>query len=52
MDIQTILVFLLFGVAIVYVGRLVFKSVQSKKDGCGGCGKCGVDFSDIKTPKK
>lgn len=52
MDIQTILVFLLFAVALVYVGRLVFKSLQVKKDGCGGNCKCGVDFSDIKPIKK
>jgi FeoB-associated Cys-rich membrane protein len=52
MDIQTILVFLLFAVALVYVGRLVFKSLQVKKDGCGGNCKCGVDFSDIKPVKK
>ncbi|WP_090880232.1 FeoB-associated Cys-rich membrane protein [Pedobacter rhizosphaerae] len=52
MDIQTILVFLLFAVALVYVGRLVYKSLQVKKDGCGGNCKCGVDFSDIKPAKK
>jgi hypothetical protein len=52
MNIQTILVFLLFAVALVYVGRLVFKSLQVKKDGCGGNCKCGVDFSDIKPLKK
>ncbi|TDG37230.1 FeoB-associated Cys-rich membrane protein [Pedobacter changchengzhani] len=52
MDIQTILVFLFFAAALVYVVRLVYKSVQSKKNGCSsGCGKCGVDFSNIKTPK-
>jgi hypothetical protein len=52
MDIQTILVFLLFAVALVYVGRLVYKSLQVKKDGCGGNCKCGVDFSDVKPIKK
>lgn len=52
MNTQTILVFLLFAVALVYVGRLVFKSLQVKKDGCGGNCKCGVDFSDIKPVKK
>ena len=52
MDTQTILVFLLFAVALVYVGRLVYKSLQVKKDGCGGNCKCGVDFSDIKPAKK
>ncbi|RZK61822.1 MAG: FeoB-associated Cys-rich membrane protein, partial [Pedobacter sp.] len=30
MDTQTILVFLLFAVALVYVGRLVYKSLQVK----------------------
>jgi len=52
MNTQTILVFLLFAVALVYVGRLVYKSLQVKKDGCGGNCKCGVDFSDIKPAKK
>ncbi|PWS32925.1 FeoB-associated Cys-rich membrane protein [Pedobacter paludis] len=52
MNIQTLLVFLLFAVALVYVGRLVYKSLQVKKDGCGGNCKCGVDFSDIKPVKK
>nr|WP_276898912.1 FeoB-associated Cys-rich membrane protein [Pedobacter kyonggii] len=52
MDIQTILVFLLFAIALVYVGRLVFKSLRVKKDGCAGNCKCGVDFSDIKPVKK
>ncbi len=52
MNTQTILVFLLFAVALVYVGRLVYKSLQIKKDGCGGNCKCGVDFSDIKPEKK
>jgi len=52
MNTQTILVFLLFAVALIYVGRLVYKSLQVKKDGCGGNCKCGVDFSDIKPAKK
>jgi len=52
MNTQTILVFLLFAVALVYVSRLVYKSLQVKKDGCGGNCKCGVDFSDIKPAKK
>lgn len=52
MNTQTILVFLLFAVALIYVSRLVYKSLQVKKDGCGSNCKCGVDFSDIKPTKK
>jgi len=52
MDTQTILVFLLFAIALVYVGRMVYKSLHVKKDGCGGGCKCGVDFSAVKPAKK
>jgi hypothetical protein len=51
MNTQTILVFILFAVALFYIGRMVYKNLRVKKDGCGGNCKCGVDFSDIKTEK-
>ncbi len=51
MDIQTIIVLLIFCFAVFYVSRLVYKSLNTKKS-CGGSCKCGVDFSDIDITKK
>ncbi|QQL49489.1 FeoB-associated Cys-rich membrane protein [Mucilaginibacter ginkgonis] len=45
--VQTIIIILLFGAAVFYIGRLMYKSMTAKK-ACGGNCKCGVDFSDIK----
>jgi len=50
MNIQSIIVALLFAAAVFYVGRLVYKSLTAKK-GCGTNCKCGVDFSNIDSPK-
>ncbi|HTD98531.1 MAG TPA: FeoB-associated Cys-rich membrane protein [Mucilaginibacter sp.] len=50
MNIQSIIVALLFAAAVFYVGRLVYKSLTAKK-GCGSNCKCGVDFSNIESPK-
>lgn len=48
MDIQTILVIILFAGALFYIGRLLYHTVfSSKKAGCGSNCKCGVDFSNI-----
>ncbi|WP_316790715.1 FeoB-associated Cys-rich membrane protein [Pedobacter frigoris] len=52
MDIQTILVILLFAAAVFYVGRIVYRSVSPKKGGCASNCKCGVDFSNITPDKK
>ncbi|MGY3052762.1 ABC-type methionine transport system permease subunit [Pedobacter sp. UYEF25] len=50
MSTQAIIVFLLFIAAIAYVARMVYRSIQSKKNGCGtGCNKCGVDFSKVES---
>ncbi len=46
MNIQIVVVVLLFLAALFYVGRLLFKSVTAKKS-CGSNCKCGVDFSQI-----
>jgi len=46
MNIQTVIVALLFAAAIFYVGRMLYKSLFVKK-GCGSNCKCGVDFSAI-----
>ena len=50
MNIQLIIVLLLFVAAIVYVGRILYKTLTAKK-GCGENCKCGVDFSNIESPK-
>jgi len=50
MNIQVILVILLFAAAVFYVGRMLYKSLTAKKS-CGGNCKCGVDFSDLEPGK-
>jgi len=50
MNIQLIIVLLLFIAAIFYVGRILYKTLTVKK-GCGENCKCGVDFSNIESPK-
>ena len=50
MNIQLIIVLLLFIGAIFYVGRMIVKSLSAKK-GCGSNCKCGVDFSGIEAGK-
>ncbi|RYZ98952.1 MAG: FeoB-associated Cys-rich membrane protein [Sphingobacteriaceae bacterium] len=44
MNTQVIIVFILFAAAVIYAGRLLYKSLFVKK-GCGSNCKCGVDFS-------
>ena len=51
MDLQLILVILLFVLAIVYAGRLVYKSLINKKGCASNCGKCADDFSEMKLPE-
>jgi hypothetical protein len=50
MNIQLVIVALLFAAAIFYVCRMVYKSLATKKS-CGENCKCGVDFSNIEPPK-
>ena len=50
MEIQTILVLLVFILAAFYLIRSVILSLKTKK-GCGSSCKCGVDFSDIELKK-
>ena len=52
MDIQTILVIVLFLAALFYIGRMIYRSMSVKNGSCGSNCKCGVDFSNIKTEKK
>jgi len=46
MNIQIIIVAILFAAAVFYVCRLVYRNLSAKKS-CGGNCKCGVDFSAI-----
>jgi hypothetical protein len=46
MNIQIIIIALLFAAAVFYVCRLVYRNVTAKKS-CGGNCKCGIDFSAI-----
>lgn len=46
MDVQVIIVAILFIAAAVYLFRMLYKSLTAKK-GCGTNCKCDVDFSNI-----
>jgi len=50
MNVQVIIIAILFAAAVFYVCRLVYKNLFTKKT-CGGNCKCGVDFSAIDTNK-
>ena len=50
MEIQTILVLLVFVLAAFYLIRSVVLGLKAKK-GCGSSCKCGVDFSDTELKK-
>ena len=48
MDIQFVLMIVVFALALAYVGRIIYRSIAAKKDSCAtGCGKCSADFSKI-----
>lgn len=51
MNVQAIIIGLIFIAAVFYVGRLIYKSLFVKK-GCGSNCKCGVDFSGIEPGKQ
>ena len=44
---QQVLIGLLFGGALIYLGVIIFRHFKSESSCQTGCGKCGVDFSDI-----
>ncbi len=50
MDLQSIMVFVLFSLAILWLGRMFYRSLSTKKACASNCGKCAADFSDIKIP--
>ncbi|MGZ3777387.1 MAG: FeoB-associated Cys-rich membrane protein [Mucilaginibacter sp.] len=50
MNVQLIIVLILFAGAVFYFGRTIYKSLTAKK-GCGENCKCGVDFSNVESPK-
>jgi hypothetical protein len=49
-NIQVIIIAILFAAAVFYVCRLVYKNLFTKKS-CGSNCKCGVDFSAIEADK-
>jgi hypothetical protein len=50
MNIQVVIILLLFAAAVFYMGRMLYKNLTAKKS-CGSNCKCGVDFSGIDAPK-
>lgn len=53
MDMQTILVGLLFAAALFYIGRIIYRSISPKGSGCAsGCNKCSANFSNIEIKDK
>jgi len=50
MNIQVVIILILFAGAVFYVGRMIYKSLSAKKS-CGSNCKCGVDFSNIEANK-
>jgi hypothetical protein len=51
MDVQSILVVVLFFLAVFSLARMIYRSLSNKKACASNCGKCGADFSDIKIPE-
>lgn len=52
MGIQEILLAVIFFLALLYLGRMVYRNLKSDKGCASNCGKCGVDFSKIKVPEQ
>ncbi len=52
--VQNLIIFLIFGAAVFYIGRMIYKSFTAKSGSCAsGCGKCGaVDFNAIEKQLK
>lgn len=53
MDIQFIIMIVIFAGALFYVGRMIYRSISPKSTGCAsGCGKCPANFENMAEPKK
>lgn len=52
MGIQELLLAAIFVMALLYLGRMIYRSLNSDKGCASNCGKCGVDFSKIKIPEQ
>lgn len=52
MNMQVILVGLLFLAALFYIGRIIYRAVSPKSGGCASNCKCGVDFSSTEVKQK
>lgn len=53
MDIQFILMIIIFAAALCYVGRIIYRAVVPKAGSCAiGCGKCAANFDHVTEPKK
>jgi hypothetical protein len=53
MGFQEILLAVIFTLALVYLGRMIYRSLNSDKGCASNCGKCGAaDFSKIKIPEE
>ncbi|MDB5146895.1 MAG: FeoB-associated Cys-rich rane protein [Mucilaginibacter sp.] len=50
MNMQIIIIAILFAAAVFYIGRMMYRTLTTKKS-CGGNCKCGVDFSGIEPGK-
>jgi hypothetical protein len=50
MNIQAIIILIIFAAAVFYIFRLVYRNLFAKKS-CGSNCKCGVDFSAINPEK-
>lgn len=48
MDTQTIIVGIIFAIAALYLGRMIYRNIRpgNQKGSCGGNCKCGADFSE------
>jgi len=52
MGVQEILLAVIFVIALIYIGRMMYRNLKSDKNCASGCGKCGADFSKIKIPEQ
>jgi len=50
MNMQIIIIAILFAGAVFYIGRMMYRALTTKKS-CGSNCKCGVDFSGIEPGK-